>query len=191
MNPLQRLQFIAIASSVIVVLCICCSKKRNDDISPHIQSDDDMNTNTVVGIDNNSLIGINTVLGIPSTSTFAGINETIVLQPVTTATSPPNILTTTSPPFIATTSPSPPIISFPGSNPDKTVYEPIIKNLLQNNGCNSCHGYDYEKAKEKATSIYDRINRDQSDTKLMPRSGTRIPQEDIDLIKKWIEDGLE
>lgn len=89
----------------------------------------------------------------------------------------------------------PPANTTPGNNTGSTTtgvsFEASIKKIMTDNRCSSCHSYgNYDAARRNANSIYDRINRAQGAAGLMPQGGTRLPQSDIDLVKKWIDEGL-
>ncbi len=52
------------------------------------------------------------------------------------------------------------------------------------------HVNNYDIAKGISATILDRISRPQGATGMMPRGGTRLSEDKIAIIKKWIDDGL-
>jgi hypothetical protein len=52
------------------------------------------------------------------------------------------------------------------------------------------HVNNYANAKAAATIILDRVSRAQGATGMMPRNGTRLSEERIATIRRWIEDGV-
>ncbi len=52
------------------------------------------------------------------------------------------------------------------------------------------HVNNYTNAKGIATTMLDRVSRAQGAAGMMPRGGTRLSEEKIAVIRKWIEDGL-
>jgi hypothetical protein len=63
---------------------------------------------------------------------------------------------------------------------------------ILNASCTSCHSTfsNYNTAKSKINTIIDRINRVQGSTGFMPKNGTKLPQNQLDLIQQWLDDGL-
>jgi len=69
---------------------------------------------------------------------------------------------------------------------------------ILNTHCGECHSsgssqtnyLDYTRAKTAINSILDRIQREEGAAGFMPRNGSKLPQESIDLIIKWKEEGL-
>ena len=72
-----------------------------------------------------------------------------------------------------------------------------IKAIITSN-CNSCDGANgnqtnftnYDNAKTGADGILNRIQREEGTSGFMPRNGSKLSQEDINLIKQWKTDGL-
>jgi hypothetical protein len=73
-----------------------------------------------------------------------------------------------------------------------------IKPILSSK-CSPCHTAggdrnnkyeDYNTAKTLLTGIIGRIIRDPSDPLFMPKNGEKLTKTQMDLINKWIEDGL-
>jgi hypothetical protein len=75
--------------------------------------------------------------------------------------------------------------------------------LLFETACNSCHSnppqngapmslvsYSEVRNAVETMSLLDRISRNEGANGLMPLGGPRLPQQDIDLIFQWNEDGL-
>jgi mono/diheme cytochrome c family protein len=52
------------------------------------------------------------------------------------------------------------------------------------------HVNNYDIAKGISAAMLDRVSRAQGASGMMPRNGTRLSEEKIALIKKWIDDGL-
>ena len=78
-----------------------------------------------------------------------------------------------------------------GGSSDDTLS--IIKS-----NCNSCHGangdqtnfVNYDNAKTVADGILNRIQLEEGTPGFMQRNGSKLSQEDINLIKQWKTDGL-
>jgi mono/diheme cytochrome c family protein len=83
--------------------------------------------------------------------------------------------------------------------PDTVTYNNSVKAIIDAN-CIGCHGNtnplanlsltNFSQVQEEVDSIIERIELPQGTTGLMPQSGTRLPQNSIDIIKKWRDDGL-
>jgi hypothetical protein len=65
--------------------------------------------------------------------------------------------------------------------------------------CSPCHAdggdrnnkyVDYNTAKTLITGIIGRITKDVSDPLFMPKNGTKLNKAEMDLVNKWIDDGL-
>jgi hypothetical protein len=72
----------------------------------------------------------------------------------------------------------------------KITYEQV-RPILQAN-CGSCHAefLTYNTARGKANQIATRIQLQPSQAGFMPQGGTSLPDNQINLIKQWISDGL-
>ena len=72
-----------------------------------------------------------------------------------------------------------------------------IKAIIKSN-CNSCHGasgdqtncVNNDNAKTVADGILNRIQLEEGTSGFMQRNGSKLSQEDINLIKQWKTDGL-
>ncbi|MDF0720935.1 hypothetical protein P0M11_13095 [Kaistella sp. PBT33-4] len=83
--------------------------------------------------------------------------------------------------------------------PETVSFAKDVKPIIDNS-CIVCHspggisGFypltDYNKVKNAADNILDRIQRPTGDPQKMPQGGA-LSQPDIDLIKKWKTDGLQ
>ena len=86
--------------------------------------------------------------------------------------------------------------------PEEVSFNTNIKIIIDNN-CTSCHGSTpisgtnlsldtYEKVKEAVTNrnLIGRISMQEGSSTLMPQGGPKLPQNTIDLIIKWQEEGL-
>jgi hypothetical protein len=85
--------------------------------------------------------------------------------------------------------------------PDTVTYNNSVKAIIDAN-CIACHGnsspaanlsltnYNQVADADTVDNIIERIELPQGTTGLMPQSGTRLPQNSIDIIKKWRDDGL-
>ena len=65
--------------------------------------------------------------------------------------------------------------------------------------CSPCHAdggdrnnkyVDYNTAKTLITGIIGRIIKESSDPLFMPKNGTKLNKAEMDLVNKWIDDGL-
>jgi hypothetical protein len=65
--------------------------------------------------------------------------------------------------------------------------------------CSPCHAdggdrnnkyVDYNTAKTLITGIIGRIIKERSDPLFMPKNGTKLNKTEMDLVNKWIDDGL-
>jgi hypothetical protein len=65
--------------------------------------------------------------------------------------------------------------------------------------CSPCHAeggdrnnkyVEYNTAKTLITGIIGRIKKDVSDPLFMPKNGTKLNKTEMDLVNKWIDDGL-
>ncbi len=83
-------------------------------------------------------------------------------------------------------------------SPLKTNYNADVKPIFVAN-CTPCHmasGYNplkldqYAQAKAKINSILDRVQRNPGTTGFMPNGGTKLSDEKIAILKKWLDDGL-
>lgn len=83
------------------------------------------------------------------------------------------------------------------------TYNQNIKSIINNN-CTSCHNlppengapmplttYEYVKQAVLERGLIDRISRSQGAEGMMPNGGTRLPQEKIDLIIQWRDQGFQ
>lgn len=81
-------------------------------------------------------------------------------------------------------------------------YSTHIKPIIDNN-CLSCHSsppvnyapmalttYDAVKTYVQNGTLVDRISRNQGESEMMPLGGTRLPQQSIDLIVEWGNQGF-
>lgn len=82
--------------------------------------------------------------------------------------------------------------------PARITYTTHIKPLLTTS-CTPCHlasGYNstkfdnYATTKNKINGILDRVQRPKNASGFMPQGGTELSAEKIDLLKKWVTDGL-
>jgi|TARA_B110000483_G_scaffold58052_1_gene72629 cytochrome c553 len=82
--------------------------------------------------------------------------------------------------------------------PDNVItFSKNIKAIIKSN-CNSCHGangdqtnfVNYDNAKTVADGILNRIQLEEGTSGFMQRNGSKLSQEDINLIKQWKTDGL-
>jgi uncharacterized membrane protein len=86
---------------------------------------------------------------------------------------------------------------------DNVTYTEHVKTIINNN-CIICHGtipansapmslvtYDQVKQAVQERGLLDRISRAQGEPGMMPNGGTRLPQNQIDLIVQWEEQGLQ
>lgn len=82
--------------------------------------------------------------------------------------------------------------------PARITYTTHIKPLLTTS-CAPCHlatGYNsvkfdnYASAKNKINGILDRVQRSKNSSGFMPQGGNELSAEKIDLLKKWVTDGL-
>ncbi|HET6559954.1 MAG TPA: PKD-like domain-containing protein [Prolixibacteraceae bacterium] len=80
----------------------------------------------------------------------------------------------------------------------KITYQADVKQIFTTS-CTPCHmtsGYNsvkldnYTVAKSKITTILDRVQRTQGTSGFMPQGGTKISDENIATLKKWLADGL-
>jgi mono/diheme cytochrome c family protein len=82
------------------------------------------------------------------------------------------------------------------------TYTGTVKSIIDNN-CITCHGstpingapmslttYDNVKQAVLSRGLLDRISRAQGSPGMMPNGGTRLPQNTIDQVVKWKDDGL-
>ncbi len=91
-----------------------------------------------------------------------------------------------------------------GDNPpaETVTYTGTVKNIIDTN-CLICHGNPtangapmsldtYEKVKQAVLErgLLDRISRPQGSSGMMPNGGTRLPQNVINQIIEWNNDGL-
>ncbi len=72
----------------------------------------------------------------------------------------------------------------------KIVFDADIAPIFQRNGCNGCHNTTYSGTKDRLNSVLDRIQRQESQAGFMPQGGRRLSDAEINLIKKWVSDGL-
>jgi uncharacterized membrane protein len=88
------------------------------------------------------------------------------------------------------------------SNNESTTYTGTVRDIVNNN-CVMCHANPpvedapmslatYEDVKNAVLTrgLLDRISRPQGSSGMMPDRGTRLPQNTIDQIIKWQNDGL-
>ena len=86
---------------------------------------------------------------------------------------------------------------------DNVTYTENIRTIINNN-CIVCHGtipannapmplttYEFVKDAVLNRGLIDRISRAQGTPGMMPNGGTRLPQNQIDLIIQWNEEGLQ
>ena len=82
--------------------------------------------------------------------------------------------------------------------PDNVIaFSKNNKAIIKSN-CNSCHGANgdqtnftnYNNAITVADEILNRNQREEGTSGFMPRNGSKLSQEDINLIKQWKTDGL-
>lgn len=86
---------------------------------------------------------------------------------------------------------------------DNATYTENIKSIIDNN-CIECHNlppvngapmplttYEYVKQAVLERGLLDRISRAQGAQGMMPNGRTRLPQEKIDLINQWANQGLQ
>lgn len=86
---------------------------------------------------------------------------------------------------------------------DNVTYTNTVKSIIDNN-CLFCHAAvpvngapmsltTYEKVREAVQNrgLLDRISRAQGSPGMMPNGGTRLPQNQIDLIFQWSQQGLQ
>lgn len=82
------------------------------------------------------------------------------------------------------------------------TYNKDVKSIIDNN-CIVCHGavpqngapislvtYDQVRDAVLKRSLIIRISLENGNNVLMPKGGPRLPQETIDIVKKWEKDGL-
>lgn len=82
------------------------------------------------------------------------------------------------------------------------TYNKDVKSIIDNN-CTACHAavptngapislvtYDQVKNAVLKRSLIIRISLENGNNVLMPKGGPRLPQETIDIVKKWEKDGL-
>jgi len=83
-------------------------------------------------------------------------------------------------------------------NPLKVTFMTNIKPLLTAS-CTPCHMPggsnpnkfdDYATTKTKIAVIIDRVQRETTAAGFMPRGGSKLSEENIALLKKWVDDGL-
>jgi hypothetical protein len=83
-------------------------------------------------------------------------------------------------------------------SPLKITYNANVKAIFVEN-CTPCHmaaGYNpvkldqYAQAKAKINAILDRVQRSPGSTGFMPNGGTKLSDEKIAILKKWLDDGL-
>lgn len=86
---------------------------------------------------------------------------------------------------------------------ENVTYTEHVKTIINNN-CIVCHGtipangapmslVTYAQVKDAVQNrgLLDRISRAQGEPGMMPNGGTRLPQNQIDLITQWNEQGLQ
>ncbi len=82
----------------------------------------------------------------------------------------------------------------------KVTYTADVKSIIDNN-CIFCHNdppvngaptslITFENVSNQANSVLNRISRQAGENGAMPTGGPRLPQQSIDLIQQWIDDGL-
>jgi mono/diheme cytochrome c family protein len=80
----------------------------------------------------------------------------------------------------------------------KTTYVANVKAIFTTS-CTPCHVAggtnpnkfdDYTTAKNKISSILDRVKRNPGESGFMPRNGTKLPADKIAVLEKWVADGL-
>jgi uncharacterized membrane protein len=89
----------------------------------------------------------------------------------------------------------------PNPIPGSITYTNSIKSIINNN-CISCHGnkptngasvsldtYARVKSATENNGLIDRISRAQGTAGMMPQNGTRLPQNTIDIIINWKNNG--
>ena len=87
-------------------------------------------------------------------------------------------------------------------NGEPVTYSGTVKNIIDTN-CISCHGtvqsngapmslttYENVKSAVLTRGLLDRISRTQGSPGMMPNGGTRLPQNIIDQVVEWNNDGL-
>jgi uncharacterized protein (DUF2141 family) len=58
--------------------------------------------------------------------------------------------------------------------------------------CGSCHNFNtYTGAKGNINNILDRVQRPQGSAGFMPQGGTPLTKTQVDILKKWLDDGLK
>lgn len=88
----------------------------------------------------------------------------------------------------------------PLPNIELVSYNANIKSIIDTN-CIFCHNnppvngantsmVTYNDVQGIATLILDRVSLQAGETGAMPLGGPRLPQQSIDLIQQWIDDGL-
>lgn len=86
---------------------------------------------------------------------------------------------------------------------DVVTYNENVKTIINNN-CLVCHGatptngapmslttYENVKSAVQTRGLIDRISRPQGAAGMMPNGGTRLPQNQIDIIVQWNAQGLQ
>jgi hypothetical protein len=90
-----------------------------------------------------------------------------------------------------------------GPIPVNVTYENDVKSIIESN-CIACHQEpsmggtlislaDYEKVKQAVVSkeLINRISRAQGSEGMMPQGGMKLPQNKIDIIVKWKDQGFQ
>jgi len=90
-----------------------------------------------------------------------------------------------------------------GPIPVNVTYESDVKEIIESN-CIACHQeppingapmsqVDFEKVKQAVISrgLIDRISRAQGSEGMMPLGGMKLPQNKIDIIVKWRDQGFQ
>lgn len=190
------MKFSLVTTSIILFFTILISNCKKEEVPVPSQvkpskTSENINTSTGTNFPN-----VNTVSGSSSgSSTIPNSNTTTTSgnsQNTVNTTSGNNTNPTTS---SGTNNNNPPPTTTP-SAPISPSYAVDIAPILQNRGCNGCHGYTFATASAEAgpatnvRRILNRINRTQGSTGFMPKNGTKLPQSEINKIQEWFDSGM-
>jgi hypothetical protein len=157
----------------------------NPTITPSTSVGNNQDNNTANDSLNTSTSGSNQ-------STFTTIGNNVSNPGNTTTTIGNNSNPNTTTGSNSSSGNNPPTITVTSS----VSYALDIAPILQNRGCNGCHGYNLTSARADAgpssavNSILNRINRSQGSAGFMPRNGSKLPQSEIDKIQAWFDSGM-
>ncbi|MCS7004515.1 MAG: hypothetical protein NZM38_04235 [Cytophagales bacterium] len=68
-----------------------------------------------------------------------------------------------------------------------TSLNPLLRSYCNSRGC---HNYDYTTTKNEIDNIIYRITLPEGDSRLMPRGGPKLSDQEIEIFRRWKADGF-